>query len=248
MDRPRGDRHPANPLWQPDERSEEYGETGSAVDFLPAELSLPSLRHAASECRGCDLHRNATQTVFGAGEVGAEVMLVGEQPGDREDIEGEPFVGPAGKLLDTALVEAGIDRTKVYVTNTVKHFKWRPVGKRRLHEKPNAIQIQACRPWLESEIRLVGPRVVVCLGATAAQALLGAAFRVTKQRGQFFTSPLGPLIMATIHPSAILRSDNREAEMRELIRDLSLIPAKLAELGPLDTPASTGTLGLDSSA
>ena len=187
-------------------RAEGAGGTGSARDFLPPEPSLPALRDAAARCEGCGLYANATQTVFGQGEVGAEIMLVGEQPGDKEDLAGEPFVGPAGKLLDTALVEAGIDRPKVYVTNVVKHFKWRRAGKRRLHEKPNAAEVTACRPWLEAEIGQVRPRIVVCLGATAAQALIGRTFRVTRDRGHFFASDLAPFITATVHPSSILRA------------------------------------------
>jgi uracil-DNA glycosylase family protein len=216
------------------ERAPEAGGTGSAVDFLPPDPSLDSLRGAAARCRGCGLYANATQTVFGEGTSSAEIMLVGEQPGDKEDLAGAPFVGPAGRLLDTALVEAGIDRTKVYVTNVVKHFKWRPVGKRRLHDKPNAAEVTACRPWLEAEIQQVQPRIVVCLGATAAQALLGKSFRVTRDRGQFFEWNQAPYITATVHPSSILRAADdrsREAEMRELIRDLAGVAAKLRELG-----------------
>ena len=215
-------------------RAPEAGGSGSARDFFPGEISLSSLRTAASSCRGCGLYANATQTVFGEGGADAEIMLVGEVPGDKEDLAGHPFVGPAGKLLDTALEEAGIDRRKVYITNVVKHFKWRPVGKRRLHDKPNAAEITACRPWLEAEIAQVRPRIVVCLGATAAQALIGKTFRVTRDRGQFFLSDLAPFITATVHPSSILRAadDNaRAAEMREFIRDLSSVAAKVRELG-----------------
>jgi uracil-DNA glycosylase family protein len=216
------------------ERAPEAGGTGSALDFFPPHPSLDSLRDAAARCRGCGLYANATQTVFGEGTASAEIMLVGEQPGDKEDLAGAPFVGPAGRLLDAALVEAGIDRTKVYVTNVVKHFKWRPVGKRRLHDKPNAAEVTACRPWLEAEIQQVRPRIVVCLGATAAQALLGKSFRVTRDRGQFFEWNLTPFITATVHPSSILRAADdrsREVEMREFTRDLASVAAKLRELG-----------------
>jgi uracil-DNA glycosylase family protein len=215
-------------------RAPEAGGTGTAIDFFPADQSLPSLREAAAGCRGCGLYANATQTVFGEGRTSAEIMLVGEQPGDKEDLAGAPFVGPAGRLLDTALTEAGIDRTKVYVTNVVKHFKWRPVGKRRLHDKPNAAEVTACRPWLEAEIAQVRPRIVVCLGATAAQALLGKTFRVTRERGQFFEWSLAPFITATVHPSSILRAADeraREIEMREFIRDLTGVAARMNELG-----------------
>jgi uracil-DNA glycosylase family protein len=204
--------------------------TGSAADFLPPELSFDRLREAANGCRGCDLYLHATQTVFGEGSERAEVMLVGEQPGDKEDLAGEPFVGPSGILLDTALEEAGIDRSKAYVTNAVKHFKWRPAGKRRLHEKPNQMEITACRPWLDAELALVQPKIVVALGATAAQALLGPQFRVTRQRGQFFTTDFAPVVTATVHPSSILRSDDRPTEMAEFIRDLRRVAERLAEL------------------
>jgi uracil-DNA glycosylase family protein len=192
--------------------------------------SLTAMREAAAGCRACDLWRTGTQTVFGEGSAEAEVMLVGEQPGDREDIEGRPFVGPAGRLLDQALERAGIDRNQVYITNVVKHFKWKPRGKKRIHQKPNAEEIKACRPWLEEELEAVKPRVLVCLGATAAQALLGRTFRVTRQRGQFVESPLAPLVTATIHPSAILRvedSSEREAEMDQLVADLAKVAAQL---------------------
>jgi len=165
---------------------------------------------------------------------GAEVMLVGEQPGDQEDLTGRPFVGPAGKLLDRVLEEAGLDRRRVYVTNVVKHFKWEPRGKRRIHTKPSASEIAACRPWLETEIALVEPRIVVCLGATAAQALLGKAFKVTRQRGEFVPSPVAPLVMATVHPSAILRAPDEEtcrAETRRFVEDLAKVAARLARSG-----------------
>ncbi len=170
--------------------------------------------------------KNATQTVFGKGKPDAKVMLIGEVPGNREDIEGKPFVGPAGKLLDAALVEAGIDRTEVYVTNAVKHFKFEPRGKRRIHQKPNAAEIAACRPWLDAEIAVVKPRVIVCLGATAAQALLGRDFRVTQHRGEFLKSELAPVVMATVHPSSILRMPDQNAkreEMKRFVADLKKI-------------------------
>lgn len=207
--------------------------TGSARDFLPSEPTLERMRAAVGECRGCGLYARATQAVFGEGTTRAEVMLLGEQPGDKEDLAGEPFVGPSGKLLDTALAEAGIDRALAYVTNVVKHFKWKRMpggGKRRLHDKPNAYEITACRPWLEQEIAQVQPPILVCLGATAAQAVLGPPFRVTRDRGRFFISELGPLVLATVHPSAILRSDDRAAEMGAFIDDLRLVANKLVEL------------------
>ena len=187
------------------------------------DATLDDLRRAANSCRACELYRNATQTVFGSGREGAELMLVGEQPGDAEDLAGHPFVGPAGRLLDKALDEAGIDRSLVYVTNVVKHFKWEPRGKRRIHAKPNAAEIAACRPWLETEIALVKPRVLICLGATAAQALLGKGFKVSRQRGEFVPSALAPVVTATIHPSSILRApddETRQEEMRRFIVDL----------------------------
>jgi uracil-DNA glycosylase len=189
--------------------------------------TLERLKTAARNCQACDLWRNATQTVFGEGKVGVKIMLIGEVPGDREDIEGKPFVGPAGKLLNTALVEAGIERKEVYVTNAVKHFKWEPRGKRRIHQKPNAAEIAACRPWLDAEIAVVQPRIIVCLGATAAQVLLGRDFRVTQHRGEFLKSELAPAVMATVHPSSILRIPDEEAKREELkhfIADLKKIP------------------------
>ena len=197
--------------------------TGSAADFIPPRATLPKLRTAAAGCRGCDLWVNATQTVFGEGPRAATVMLVGEQPGDQEDRSGHPFVGPAGRLLDAALAEAGIDRRRVYVTNSVKHFKFVPIERgRRLHKKPNAAEIRACNPWLQEEIRLVRPRVIVALGATAAQALLGKQFRVTRDRGRPISSELAEAVVATVHPSAILRApgDAREEARREFIADL----------------------------
>ena len=199
-------------------------------ELLPPEPTLAAVREISLGCKACDLYLRGTQTVFGEGPGRAEVVMVGEQPGDAEDLAGHPFVGPAGKLLDRALEEAGIDRAKVYVTNVVKHFKWEPRGKRRIHAKPNAAEIGACRPWLETELALVKPRVLVCLGATAAQALLGRAFKVTQQRGQFIESPLAPLVTATVHPSSILRApddESRREEMREFVADLKKVAKKL---------------------
>src|SRR6187431_510340 len=174
----------------------------SVADLLPDRLSIPTVRAAAKGCRACDLWKRGTQTVFGEGARKAALMLVGEQPGDQEDLAGHPFVGPAGKLLDKALAQAGIDRTTVYVTNVVKHFKWEPRGKRRIHKKPSASEISACRPWLDAELSVVKPEVVVCLGATAAQALLGKAFRVTKDRGRLMPATFAPRALATVHPSS----------------------------------------------
>jgi DNA polymerase len=205
----------------------ETGETaGTAAEFLPGTLTLPKLRKAAAGCTACDLYKTGTQTVFGEGTKTAEVMFVGEQPGDQEDLQGRPFVGPAGKLLDRAMEEAGIDRSRAYVTNVVKHFKWVARGKRRIHQKPSWAEMTACRPWLDAELAVVQPRVLVCLGATAAQALLGRQFRVTKQRGQLIDSPLAPNVLATIHPSAILRADDRDAEYEGFVADLRSV-AKL---------------------
>jgi DNA polymerase len=197
----------------------------SVDGLIPPHPTLSALQKAAKGCHACDLWKRGTQTVFGEGAPDAKVMFVGEQPGDREDREGKPFVGPAGGLLDKALVEAGIDRTRVYVTNAVKHFKWEPRGKRRIHKKPNAAEIAACRPWLDAEIALLKPKVVVCLGATAAQALLGRAFRVTQHRGEFVESPLAPFVIATVHPSSILRApdETRHAEMRRFVADLKKV-------------------------
>jgi DNA polymerase len=188
--------------------------TDSAADLIPDHPTLASVREAATNCRACDLWKRGTQTVFGEGSPNAKLMLVGEQPGNDEDLAGHPFVGPAGKLLDRALAEAGIDRATVYVTNVVKHFKWEPRGKRRIHKKPSAREIAACRPWLDTEIALVKPRAIVCLGATAAQALLGRQFRVTAHRGEFIRSPLAPLV----HPSSILRAPDDEARRLEMNR------------------------------
>jgi DNA polymerase len=197
-----------------------------AEALIPPKPTLPNLREAAADCQACDLYKRGTQTVFGEGGRRATVMFVGEQPGNDEDLEGRPFVGPAGKLLDQALEEAGIDRAQAYVTNVVKHFKWEARGKRRIHAKPNATEIQACRPWLEAEIALVQPQVLVCLGATAAQALLGRDFRVSRQRGEMIPSPLAPHVMATVHPSSILRAPDDEArriERERFVEDLKRV-------------------------
>src|SRR5438105_9795055 len=177
----------------------------TAAPLIPPHPTLEKVRAAARNCKACDLWKRGTQTVFGEGPPNADVMFVGEQPGDREDLAGRPFVGPGGMLLDKALDRAGIDRRQVYVTNAVKHFKWEPRGKRRIHKKPNQLEIAACRPWLDAEVAVVRPKIIVCLGATAAQALLGKSFRVTQRRGDILPSPLGPLITATVHPSSILR-------------------------------------------
>jgi DNA polymerase len=199
--------------------------TGSAADFLPEERTLEAMRQAADDCRGCELYARATQSVFGEGLTTARLVLVGEQPGDAEDRAGAPFVGPAGRLLDRALEEAGIDRRAAYVTNAVKHFNWEEGrGKRRIHKKPNARQIGACRPWLENEIAVLQPRVVVALGATAAQSLFGRDFALLKRRGQVFDSPYAAQSMATVHPSSILRApddESRRIAMREFVADLS---------------------------
>jgi uracil-DNA glycosylase len=206
------------------------GEGVPAQELIPEQPTLPGLREAAAGCQACDLYKTGTQTVFGEGAAHAKVMFVGEQPGDREDVEGKPFVGPAGRLLDEALTAAGIDRTRVYITNAVKHFKWKPQGKRRLHQKPNAAEIGACRPWLDAGIAVVKPAVLVLLGATAAQGLLGRDFRVSLQRGQFIERPGLPLMMATVHPSSILRApddESREIEMEAFIRDLKRLAQRL---------------------
>jgi DNA polymerase len=204
--------------------------TGSAADFVPERLSLPALREAAAGCRGCHLWEVGTQTVFGEGAREAEVMFVGEQPGDQEDRAGRPFVGPAGRLLDEALVEAGIDRSTTYVTNAVKHFKWQGRGKRRIHQKPNWAELTACRPWLEAELAVVKPRVLVLLGATAAQSLLGRQFRVTQHRGELIESDLAEAVTATVHPSSILRGEpeEREANFAAFVDDLRVVAELLA--------------------
>ena len=198
---------------------------GSAARLIPSRPSLKKLREAAVGCEACPLWEHATQTVFGEGSADADVIFVGEQPGDREDLEGRPFVGPAGRLLDHALEEAGIDRSKVYLTGVVKHFKWKPQGKRRIHQKPNWREIAACRPWLDAELAVLKPRVLVCLGATAAQALLGRDFRVSRQRGELVDSPLAPKTIATVHPSSILRAEDRDVQFREFVRDLEKVAA-----------------------
>jgi uracil-DNA glycosylase len=188
--------------------------------------TLEEIRAAAAGCQACELWRRGTQTVFGEGTATADIMLVGEQPGDKEDLAGRPFVGPAGRVLDQALRAAGIERSGVYVTNAVKHFKWEPRGRRRLHKRPDASEIAACRPWLDREIDLVKPRMVVCMGATAAQALLGPAFRVTRQRGELFPQPAGHVVTATVHPSSILRAPDagaREAELAAFTDDLRVV-------------------------
>jgi uracil-DNA glycosylase family protein len=203
-------------------------ETGSAADFPPPRLNLTALREAASGCRGCHLWQVGTQTVFGEGARDAQVMFVGEQPGDQEDKAGKPFVGPAGRLLDDALAEAGIDRSLTYVTNAVKHFKWQARGKRRIHQKPNWAEMTACRPWLEAELAVVRPRVLVLLGATASQTLLGRQFRVTQWRGRLVDSDLAEAVTATVHPSSILRGEpsEREANFAAFVDDLRVV-AKL---------------------
>ena len=201
-------------------------ESGDASPLVPSRPTLSKLKVAAAGCQACDLWRTGTQTVFGEGKPSSTVMFVGEQPGNQEDLQGRPFVGPAGSLLDRALAEAGIDRSKVYVTNVVKHFKWEPRGKRRIHKKPNAMEIRACRPWLDAEIRVIQPRVIICLGSTAAQALLGPKFKVSTQRGTFVPSPLAPLMTATVHPSSILRAptdEQRHEEMARFIADLKKV-------------------------
>jgi uracil-DNA glycosylase family protein len=213
-----------------DERADE-------IQRAVSRSSQEDLRRAAKHCRACDLWKNATQTVFGEGAKRSTVMFVGEQPGDKEDLAGHPFIGPAGKLMDEALQEAGIDRTAIYVTNAVKHFSWEPQerGKRRIHKKPRASEIAACRPWLEAELAVMKPEVVVCLGATAAQALIGKTFSVTRQRGQIITdSPLAPKLVATVHPSSILRArvdHERELQMREFVRDLTKIASLIKQKG-----------------
>jgi uracil-DNA glycosylase len=200
------------------------GET--AAPLVPPRPTISKLQQAARGCQACPLWKTGTQTVFGEGSRHAKVMFVGEQPGNDEDLAGKPFVGPAGKLLDKALVEAGIDRGEVYVTNTVKHFKWEPSGKRRIHKKPNAREIAACRPWLDAELDLLKPQVVVCLGATAAQALIGKDFKVSQQRGQLVDSPLAPHVMATVHPSSILRAPDERARheaYENFVKDLKKV-------------------------
>ena len=202
----------------------------SAADFLPTRRTLESLRVAARSCKGCDLYKNATQTVFGEGPKDATVMLVGEQPGDMEDRQGHPFVGPAGRLLDKALAEARISRDEVYITNAVKHFKWIQRGKRRLHQKPLIRQVVACKPWLEVEIQAIHPKVVVCLGATAAQSMAGRIVKITQERGKFLETDSGVTIFISIHPSSIYRlreKDEQEKEYRRFVADMKLVERKL---------------------
>jgi uracil-DNA glycosylase family protein len=198
----------------------------TAQKKIPSTPTLQGLAKIAKSCKACDLWKRGTQTVFGEGEPDSTVMFVGEVPGDQEDLAGKPFVGPAGNLLNKALAEAGIDRSKAYVTNAVKHFNWEPRGKRRIHKKPSAAEINACRPWLDAEISRLKPKVIVCLGATAAQALLGKDFRVTQHRGEFIDSPLAPYVAATVHPSSILRApddETRHEEMKQFVADLKKI-------------------------
>lgn len=202
----------------------------TALNYFPEDISYPDLKAAAAGCMGCDLYRDATQTVFGEGPTAAPLVFVGEQPGDEEDLSGHPFVGPAGRLFNKALEEASIDRSQVYVTNAVKHFKWKPQGKRRLHQKPNASEVEACLPWLAAELEVVKPRILVCLGATAAQALLGKDFRVTKERGLWLDTPMADRMMATVHPSSILRAYSEEARHEQyasFVADLTLVGQEL---------------------
>ncbi|HEV8721176.1 MAG TPA: UdgX family uracil-DNA binding protein [Candidatus Binatia bacterium] len=205
----------------------------SAAAFLPKRHTLESLRAAARSCKGCDLYKNATQTVFGEGPKDASVMLVGEQPGDMEDRQGHPFVGPAGRLLDKALAEARIPRDNVYITNAVKHFKWIQRGKRRLHQKPLIRQVVACKPWLEAEIQIIHPKVVVCLGATAAQSMMGRIVRITQERGKFLDGDSGAAVFITIHPSSIYRlreKDEQEKEYRRFVAEMKAVQRKLRSL------------------
>jgi len=203
----------------------------TAEPFLPARITLPALKKAVQACRGCPLYKNATQAVLGEGPQHASVMFIGEQPGDQEDLAGKPFVGPAGKLLDGVLEEVGIDRSDVYVTNAVKHFKWEARGTRRIHSKPNAREMAACKPWLTAELQVVKPKMVVCLGATAAQDLFGPKFRITKERGKIMEDTgIAPMVMATVHPSSILRApdhDAREKARREFAEDLATVARRL---------------------
>ncbi len=204
--------------------------TAPASPMLPLYSSLDAARSAATDCRACDLWKQATQTVFGEGAAHARVVLVGEQPGDKEDLTGQPFVGPAGAVLDKALAEAGIDRRTTYVTNAVKHFKWEPRGKRRIHKKPNSVEVAACRAWLDTEIELIKPEVIVCLGATAAQALLGRKFRVTQQHGQLLPFESAPHVLATVHPSSILRAPDEQArhqQFQAMVNDLRVVAQAL---------------------
>ncbi|HEX5219853.1 MAG TPA: UdgX family uracil-DNA binding protein [Verrucomicrobiae bacterium] len=204
-------------------RRRRVAETNTAAPLIPPRPTIEKLQRAARDCRACPLWKSGTQTVFGEGSRTAQVVFVGEQPGNDEDLAGKPFVGPAGRLLNKALEEAGIDRDEVYVTNAVKHFKWEPKGKRRIHKKPNAREIAACHPWLQAELEVLKPKLLVCLGATAAQALLGREFRVSQQRGELVESKLAPNVIATVHPSSILRApddETRRAEVKLFVSDL----------------------------
>jgi uracil-DNA glycosylase len=219
------------PRQKNDREPEGRDKRDDAARLVPDRPTLTSVREAARDCQACDLWKRGTQTVFGEGARRAEMLLVGEQPGNEEDLSGHPFVGPAGRLLDRALQDAGIDRSRVYVTNVVKHFKWEPRGKRRIHKKPNAGEIAACRPWLDTEIELVKPRVIVCLGATAAQAVIDPKFKVTAHRGEFVPSTLAAYVTATVHPSSILRApddDSRHREMAAFVDDLRRAAGALA--------------------
>jgi uracil-DNA glycosylase family protein len=205
----------------------------TAAPLIPPRPTINKLRDAAAECKACDLWKTGTQTVFGEGKQSSLIMFIGEQPGDKEDLSGRPFVGPAGALLDKSLEEAGIDRGKVYITNVVKHFKWEPRGKRRIHKKPNGVEITACRPWLESEINVVKPRAIICLGSTAAQAVISPKFKVSIQRGLFVPSDLAEYVTATVHPSSILRAPSDEArrlERQRFVDDLKKIRAALGDI------------------
>jgi DNA polymerase len=205
----------------------------SAFSFVPDRPTIPRLWQAAQACTACDLYKNATQAVLGEGPVTAPAFFLGEQPGDQEDLAGRPFVGPAGQVLDEALAAAGIPRDEVYITNAVKHFKWEPRGKKRIHAKPTLGEVRACRPWLETELAIVKPQIIVCLGATAAQSLMGAAFRITREHGRFFATEWAPWLTATLHPSAILRMpdrEKREEARAQLVADLRKVAAKLAGL------------------
>jgi len=208
-------------------KTDEYARPATPPDTS----SLTEVLAASRECTACHLYKRATQTVFGEGPRGAPIMLVGEQPGDYEDVAGKPFVGPAGKIMDRALEESGIDRTKVYVTNAVKHFKWEPRGKRRIHQKPNSREIAACRPWLEAELRLVKPKLLVCLGASAAQAIFGPSFRVTRERGKVLSSKFAPRVLATVHPSSLLRQPDEESRQREYKRFVADLRAAVKAAG-----------------
>lgn len=202
----------------------------SALDYFPSHTDYASLVKASNHCKGCDIYKNATQAVFGEGDLRAALMFVGEQPGDEEDLQGHPFIGPAGRLFDKALIDAGIDRSHTYVTNAVKHFKWKPAGKRRLHDRPKASEVTACRPWLAAEIELVKPDVLVFLGATAAQSLLGSAFRVTRMRGRWLDSDIAENVIATVHPSSVLRAPDaqaRERQYRDFVDDLVVVRKRL---------------------